>query len=137
MLLTGHKPGLRTDCMVWGMPRALSAKVRESFPMLRSEQVTVLSAPCLPDMAPGSPLLLTETGVLKQSRPPPITLLFLFSKPHTSLGGGGQICPWGHTCINNLFRSCCPLTDTLRSELCDLHSSQGCLSMAWVLLARP
>lgn len=96
-------------------------RLRESVPVLRSEQVTVFSGlqpGFLPDVYDTRfPCALDWCGEFRNEQTIPSPSRFYFQP--------------------NALREQCPPADTVRTDLCDLPGSRGCLPVAVGLLAGP
>lgn len=125
MVLASHEAYAWLENQVHGVERVTLGvqpqRPRESVPVLRSEQVTVFSG-------------LTGVGNSEMNRPSHPLPVFI-SKPHAQAVEGPER-PSGAACVNAL-REQCPPADTVRTDLCGLPGSQGCLPVAVGLLAGP
>lgn len=88
-------------------------------------------------MTLGFPLLLTEVGNSEMNRPSPITLQFLFPKPHSQPVEGPKL-PSGAPCISLFREQCPPETPSEMSYVTCLALRAACLwhgrSVCWAFV---
>lgn len=142
MVLASHEAYTWLENQVHGVGRVTLGvqpqRPRESVPVLRSEQVTVFSGlqpGFLPDVYDTRfPCALDWRGEFRNEQTIPSPSRFYFQTPRPDCGRARAAL---RSCCVNALREQCPPADTVRTDLCGLPGSQGCLPVAVGLLAGP